>query len=317
VITPVVSVVMGVFNGEHHLAPTADSILSQQDCELELIVVDDGSTDTTPARLLALAAADPRVRVIRQPRRGLTQALIAGCAAARGHWIARQDCGDVSSPDRLSRQLHHGQRQMDCVAVSCHTRFVAPRGQTLYCVEIDCQALNAGLTRQPPDTLRGPSHHGSVMMRRAIYEHVGGYRSDFYFAQDLDLWTRLVEHGPFAVVPDTLYTATLEPRSISATQTHEQRQLAELISQLGAARRNGQTEGPLLAQARSVRPVPKGALKQRVAQGNYFIGNCLRHSDASSALGYFREALANNPLHWRAGVRWLQTSLKRAGEVRK
>src|SRR5438445_3821400 len=88
---PEVSVVMGVYNGASHLAATLDSILSQDGVELEFIVVNDGSTDESAEILNCYASRDSRVRVIHQDRAGLTRALISGCDAARGEFIARQD----------------------------------------------------------------------------------------------------------------------------------------------------------------------------------------------------------------------------------
>lgn len=92
--SPTVSVVMSVFNGARYLSASIASILSQEDVDFELIIVDDGSTDATPGLLAEFAARDARVRVIRQDNSGITQALIRGCAAARGTFIARQDADD-------------------------------------------------------------------------------------------------------------------------------------------------------------------------------------------------------------------------------
>ncbi|MGH7338584.1 MAG: glycosyltransferase family 2 protein, partial [Myxococcota bacterium] len=103
-VAPEVSVVMGVRNGGEELAPSVESILAQRDIALELIVVDDGSTDGTAERLAAFAARDARVRVSRQEPSGLTAALVRGCDVARAPMIARNDAGDRSHPERLRRQ---------------------------------------------------------------------------------------------------------------------------------------------------------------------------------------------------------------------
>src|SRR5436853_2023556 len=100
-----ISVVMAVYNGGAELAPTLDSILGQSEADFELIAVDNGSFDDTPAVLRHYAARDGRLRVIRQENAGLTAALIRGCAAASAEVIARHDCGDRSHPERFARQL--------------------------------------------------------------------------------------------------------------------------------------------------------------------------------------------------------------------
>jgi len=85
---------MSVYNGGTALAATLDSVLAQEGVAFEFIVVDDGSTDGSGALLDDHAQRDERLRVIHQDNRGLTRALIRGCAAARGPFIARQDAGD-------------------------------------------------------------------------------------------------------------------------------------------------------------------------------------------------------------------------------
>src|SRR5262245_6785124 len=96
-----VSVVMSVYNGASNLPATINSILSQEGVALEFIVVNDGSTDKTGEILDDYARRDNRVRVIHQKNTGLTRGLIRGCDAARGEFIARQDAGDISLPERL------------------------------------------------------------------------------------------------------------------------------------------------------------------------------------------------------------------------
>src|SRR4029079_15350055 len=101
---PDVSVVMSVYNGAETLHETMESILSQERVAIEFIIINDGSTDGSDDILSQYARKDPRVRVIHQKNKGLTCALIRGCEEAKGEYIARQDVGDVSMPDRLRRQ---------------------------------------------------------------------------------------------------------------------------------------------------------------------------------------------------------------------
>src|SRR5215472_5045758 len=98
---PEVSVVMSVYNNAPDLARTLDSILSQEGVDFEFIVVNDGSSDQSGQILNKYAQRDSRLRIIHQENAGLTRALIRGCDVARGEYIARQDAGDFSLPDRL------------------------------------------------------------------------------------------------------------------------------------------------------------------------------------------------------------------------
>jgi glycosyltransferase involved in cell wall biosynthesis len=99
-----ISVVCAVHNGERYVAEAIASVLGQRDVELELVVVDDGSSDGTPP-ILAEKAADPRVRVVTQVNRGVAAARNAGIAATRGDFVALIDADDVWRPDKLARQL--------------------------------------------------------------------------------------------------------------------------------------------------------------------------------------------------------------------
>ncbi len=121
-----ISVVMSVYNGAPTLGATLDSILGQTERDFECIVVDDGSTDATSAILAEYSARDPRIRVIRQLNAGLTRALIAGCAEARGVYVARQDAGDLSDPRRFELQKRALDADPEIIFVSGATLFAGP-----------------------------------------------------------------------------------------------------------------------------------------------------------------------------------------------
>ena len=101
---PLVSCVVPVFNGERHLAAAIDSILAQRHRPLEVVVVDDGSTDGSAA--VAEAYGEP-VRVLRLPNAGPPAARNAGVAQARGELVAFLDADDLWEPDKLTVQLEH------------------------------------------------------------------------------------------------------------------------------------------------------------------------------------------------------------------
>ena len=245
---PEVSVVMSVYNGASRLAATLDSILTQEGVALEFIVVNDGSTDTSGRILNDYASRDSRLRIIHQENTGLTRALIRGCDAARGEFIARQDAGDVSLPGRLARQRVILDAEPAVVMVSCATRFVGPSDEELYMVAQLSEELEKGLRQLTIEKVRGPSHHGSTMFRRSTYEQVGGYRAAFPVAQDLDLWMRVSEVGRCVATPEMLYQAKLAPGSISAIRRDEQLRAAHSILACAAARRAGKSEAEHLSR---------------------------------------------------------------------
>jgi len=308
---PLVSVVMGVFNGAADLDKTIGSVMSQEGVALEIIVVDDGSTDDTADLLTAWAQRDSRLRVISQANRGLTAALIAGCQAARGEYIARQDCGDTSLPGRLDKQSGALSSQPQLSFVSCRTRVCTKSGVELY--QLACEG-NEGLPDcivdidSPHGIKFGPTHHGSVMFRRICYEQAGGYRPDFYYGQDWDLWYRLAQVGSFMCLPEVLYQASLSPTDISLRATARQRAIGSASLEALKLRLAGLSEELALSTARTIRPGgstnfpldPAGA-------GEYFIGECLRRrGEVQLANEYFKAAIRKRPTHFKAWLRRAQ-----------
>ena len=292
------SVVMSVYNGASNLAVTMDSILSQAGVELELIVVNDGSTDKTGEILNDYVRRDDRVRIIHQANTGLTRALIRGCAVATGEFIARQDAGDVSLAGRLALQLDVFKNNPTVVMTSCGSRFIGPDGEVLNEVCQTGEELNRGLQHIEIECVRSVSHHTSVMFRRKSYEMVGGYRPQFRVAQDLDLWMRLSEVGVCWATPDVLCEVHLSRNSISATRRAEQIRTARAIVKCAAARRSGRDDSKLVARwasqcrSRHFSCWPPGRLQD--ARFYYFIGSLLRHRQPEQAQRYF----------WRAVSAW-------------
>ena len=290
------SVVMAVFNGARTLEATLQSILTQTERDFELIAIDDGSTDDTPAILAR--CNDPRLRVITQANAGLTRALIRGCAEARADLIARHDCGDRSRPERFARQL--ALLAKGHAVVSCATRFVDGDGDFLYVSRANGEDVRRSLLDDDARAIHALPHHGSAMFRRDAYERAGGYREQFRVAQDLDLWIRIArDGGTFAIDDEVLYEATIDTRSISGTARDAQVRLTEIA----VALRDGHGS---LDDARAVQPArmtPRGE-----AAALYFIGKCLLRQKNPKGLRVLRDAVRRDPLHWRS---WLSMLLRR------
>src|SRR5687767_5615511 len=102
---PTISVLMSVYNGERYLAPAMDSILAQMYRDFELIVIDDGSNDSSPAILQDYAKRDPRVKLTLRGNKGLTVTLNEAFAQSTGKYLARMDCDDVALPERFAKQV--------------------------------------------------------------------------------------------------------------------------------------------------------------------------------------------------------------------
>jgi glycosyltransferase involved in cell wall biosynthesis len=306
--SPELSVVASVYNGGRYLLPSLESVLSQQGVGFEFVVVNDGSTDDSPQILDDLARRNSRLRVVHQPNRGLTEALVRGCAEARGRYIARHDADDLSLPGRLLRQLRLLDGDPGLSLVSCWGRAVGPDDETLFEIRRSDDPVRA--TEELIGKEVGPAGHGSVMFRSDLYRRVGGYRPAFRVAQDWDLWLRLVEHGRIAFVPEALYAYRVEEGSISARRRDQQMRLLAVARRCHAARRRGDAEGPLLEEAARISAEP-GPGKRAVGVGNsYFIGKCLLDRRDRRALPYLVRSLRRRPWHWRSWAALLLASLR-------
>jgi len=158
----------------------------------------------------------------------------------------------------------------------------------------------------PGENLKaGPTHHGSVMMRRHAYEAAGGYRWQFYYGQDWDLWYRLAEQGLFAVVPEVLYRVRLLPGGISAHNSSRQEVIGRCSLEAFTLRRQCLDQSPALERAAAIRPQngrhrPPWTWER--AGGWYFLGATLYRTRDPRCRNYLRRALRTCPYHLKAWV---------------
>lgn len=311
---------MGVYNEEDTVSETIGSIICQTFENFQFIIVDDGSSDRTGDILREFSSKDPRIWVIVQENAGLTKALIRGCSEAEGRYIARQDAGDSSHPDRLKQQVEMLQAWPTAVMTSCGTQFIGPQQELLYSISNSSQDLQSGLAELDLAKIRGPSHHGSTMFSRQAYEQVGGYRSEFLVAQDLDLWMRLAEHGLCVADESLLYRAQLAPGRIGSIRRDEQIQSARTILACAKARRAKQDEAAILAawvkdepgrrlEREASRKANHVALEK--ARFYYFIASLLLASRPDRSRQYFTKAIRQNLFHLPAWLGFIRATISR------
>jgi glycosyltransferase involved in cell wall biosynthesis len=305
---PRVSIVLPVFNGAKELPETLKSILGQTEPDYELIVIDDGSTDATASILADQAARDQRIRLLRQRNLGLTQALIRGCAAARGSLLARHDCGDVSHPDRLRLMANAMAENASCMVMGCGVTFAGPEGELLYATTHSGVDVRASLLRAANTQIVGLPAGAAAVMRADAYRLCGGYRPEFYFAQDLDLWIRMAALGDVRVMPELLYEARMGIRAISSVHRPEQIALASLAVALrDSAGEDQRLE--LLREAALIRPAPRSSTRRGEAKALYFIAACLQRRSDPRWRRYASRALRRQPLAIRPWLLFLRGAM--------
>lgn len=203
---PRTSIVLPVRNGEVFLRASLDSLLAQTDPDFEIVVIDDGSADSTPAILRDYASRDRRLRLIAGGQGNLPTALNRGIAQSRGRYIARMDADDLTHPRRILLQADYLDRHSDIGLVASRVRYLgdanANRGLALF-VEWT-NSLDTPERIAFNRFVETPVVHPSVMFRRELIERHGGYR-DGDFPEDYELWLRWMDAGVrFAKLHDVL-----------------------------------------------------------------------------------------------------------------
>jgi glycosyltransferase involved in cell wall biosynthesis len=215
-----VSVLLPVRNGMPWLPAAVESVLRQTFDECELIVLEDGSTDDTPAWLEAVR--DSRVRVISTGGIGIARALNVGLEAARGTYIARQDADDESLPTRFERQVAilDGCADLDVIATVADYIDEAGHAVDDEWVKTIRHQQDVALTPEAIAALMPLTccvTHGSIMTRADVVRNAGGYRAEFVPADDYDLWLRLLPRHRFAKIAEPLYRYRIHQAQLGAT----------------------------------------------------------------------------------------------------
>jgi hypothetical protein len=229
---PRVSVLMSVYNEERYVGQAIDSILGQTFTDLELIVVDDGSTDASPAIFADYALRDRRVVVLKNDtNHGLVPSLNRGLAAARGEYISRMDGDDVSLPERLARQVLYMDRHPEVGVLGANIAYIDAEGGLLDGGRPkDAGPLSAGVIRWML-LWRCAIYHPTVMIRHSVLKSTGfTYDSQFRHAEDRDLWTRLASHTRIASLPEVLVHYRVLPTSVCRVHRREQRSKDQAIT---------------------------------------------------------------------------------------
>jgi glycosyltransferase involved in cell wall biosynthesis len=209
---------MSVHNGSDTVAEAIESVLAQSFTNFEFIIIDDGSTDSSPGIIAQYAEKDPRIRVISQQNEGLTRALNRGLETCSAPFVARADADDRSLPERLARQVRFMEEHPDVVLV----------GSGVHLLNVQREIYQTVLAPQDDDSVRRAMRkrniffHSAVMMRAEVVRELGGYDPDFIRSQDYDLWLRLLDLGEGANLPQALVELDQGPGRVSRRQARKQ-----------------------------------------------------------------------------------------------
>ncbi len=277
---PAVSVVMAAKNYARYLPTAVGSVERQTFPDWELIIVDDGSADDTPAAVRPFLA-DPRVRYHRSDKLGQPRAKNLGVGLSRGRIITFLDADDVWLPEKLARQV-------DVLAANPEVGVCFGRRGL-----IDDAGERLPVSDPPAPTgrvldelfLRNFVCFSSVAVRREVFDHVGGFDPALDLAIDYDLWLRAARHYEFGLVDEELVLYRTGHGNLS-------RRLADRVA----------TADAIMTRAVERRGLgellPAGVVGEGYASTYTALGWSLRHSDPVAAAGCYAKSL-----RW-PGRRW-------------
>jgi glycosyltransferase involved in cell wall biosynthesis len=186
--TPDVSIILPVYNDEEYIETAIDSVLKQSFESLELLIVDDGSTDNTRTRLEKYNSKSQVVVIEHEENQGLPAALNTGLEHATGRYVMRQDADDRSLPGRIQTQYDYLTSNSDVAVVTSGVEVIDDDDNVLYTLS---GPVDPGSQLQSQNSIV----HGATMFRRKTVENLGGYDEFFRLCQDYDLWVRLHRAG--------------------------------------------------------------------------------------------------------------------------
>lgn len=217
---PLVTVLLPVYNGQQYIVSAAESILRQDYCRFELLLINDGSTDDTDSLIKQHLLKDPRVRYVSRENKGLIATLNEGISLARGDYIARMDADDIAHSTRLSQQVAFLQRYPDVAVLGTAYNVINGNNERI-------------AVRKPPrwNTLikpmfmfGSPMAHPSVMLNKKLASADLYYDKDYIHAEDYELWLRLSLRYKLANLAEVCLDYRILPQSISRKYAKEQQQ---------------------------------------------------------------------------------------------
>ena len=220
-IEPLVSILMSVYNSENTLKKSLESILNQTYQNIELLLVDDCSSDKSLNILEKYADRDKRIKLlVNENNIGLTKSLNKLLLHAEGQYIARQDADDISCENRIEFQQNYILKSKNKILTSralvMHSNRVIPK-YSFY------------LPNSYVINYKNPFIHGTLFMKKSIMDEIGGYDENFYFSQDYKFFSDCYKAGyKVSIINKKLYLLNME-NNLSNKFHQEQKYYADCV----------------------------------------------------------------------------------------
>ncbi|MDG6360461.1 glycosyltransferase family 2 protein [Glaesserella parasuis] len=200
---PLVSVIIPCYNAENFVESAVRSIMEQTYSNLEIIVINDCSSDNTGEILKRLAEKDPRIKYIENEQNlKLPKTLNKGIKLSKGEYIARMDADDISFPERLEKQIAFLLSNSEIDLVSTNSQWIDENDDIL-----DYRTTHPKFHCEIQHVLpwKCPLVHPSIIARRSFFIDLEGYKEDILFGEDYELWIRgWLEGKMYHCLPEVL-----------------------------------------------------------------------------------------------------------------
>lgn len=220
------SVIMCVHNGEKHLKKCIESILEQTFEDFEFLILDDNSSDHTN-EIIRNYSQDERIRIFENKKNiGLTKSLNILLGEARGEYVARIDADDIAQKDRLLKQISFLDEKKDLGMAISNCNIIDQDSNLLYthCPPCNETALKWSLL------FRNPIRHSTVVVRMQAFLKTGFYDINFTYAQDYDMWQRIINYYKIGVIPEALSDVRVHEDTITINMVQKQDYFVNLVS---------------------------------------------------------------------------------------
>lgn len=219
-----VSVLLPVHNGELFLNASIRSMLDQSYSDFELIILDDGSTDTSANIVREFQKNDARIKLISLPKSGLATTLNTGLDLAKGEFLARMDADDVCLPDRLSRQVEYLDAHPLIGACGSWMESFGEKSARLLKYPCSSEDIKCAMV------FYNPIPHPTVMIRREIlHKYHLRYNEEYLYAQDYLLWLSFLKVSRIENLPQVLVKYRIHAGQISREKLAQQNFYAQSV----------------------------------------------------------------------------------------
>ncbi len=209
VINSLISVVIPCYNAEKWIGYSIESILKQTYSNIEVIVINDGSTDNSRNIVNKYKSIDKRIVFISKYNTGLADTLNYGIKYAKGNIIARQDADDISDENRLEKQVLYMMKS-NSIVVGTNCKIIDSDNRALGLYKYNSKYIARDMVEG-----KSPFPHSSVMYYKYIASNIGCYRKQLNGAEDVDLWLRMSRYGLIKCLQDELVSIRKHATSIT------------------------------------------------------------------------------------------------------